>query len=73
MSNHSAEHKKSIDNSYSARLERLREELNRPSVTEVIRMQQLEEEKQSSRNENGDAIELTPFQSVNTTTEPFER
>lgn len=72
MANHSAENKKTIDNSYSARLERLREELNRPTVTEVIRMQKLEEEKQAFRNEYGDAIELTPLQSVNTTTEPFE-
>lgn len=72
MANHVAEHTKTIDNSYTARLERLREELNRPTVTEIIRMQKVEEDKLTARNQNGDAIELTPFHSMNTTTEPFE-
>lgn len=72
MVNHLAEHTKTLDNSYTARLERLREELNRPTVTEIIRMQKAEEDKLTARNQNDGAIELTPFHLVNTTTDPFE-
>lgn len=72
MVNRSTDQTKIIDNSYSARLERLREELNRPTVTEIIRMQNRGETKAMPYNQAGDAIELTPFQKLNTSTEPFE-
>lgn len=73
MVNHLNEHQtKSVDNSYAARLERLRDELNRPTVTEIIRRQKVEEDKLTARNQNDGIIELAPFHSVNTTTETFE-
>lgn len=65
---------KSIDNSYEARLKRLKDELNRPTVTEIIQMHKMQNKNHVlQHNQHNDIIELTPFHLVNTTANSFEK
>lgn len=65
---------KSIDNSYEARLKRLKDELNRPTVTEIIQMHKMQNKKHAlQNNQHNDIVELTQFQLGNTTANSFEK
>lgn len=45
-------HQKIVDNTYEARLKRLKEELNGPTVTEIIQMHKLQEKNQTYDDDN---------------------
>lgn len=49
-------HQKIVNNTYEARLKRLKEELNGPTVTEIIQMHKFQEKNQTSSNKGNDEI-----------------
>lgn len=53
-----------VDNTYEARLKRLKEELNGPTVTEIIQMHKLREKNQTfdMNEKRADHIEEAPAQ-----------
>lgn len=68
-------HQKIVDNTYAARLKRLKEELNGPTVTEIIQMHKIQEKNQTSSTDKGtdDIWEEMPVTvEKNTTSKPID-
>lgn len=70
---------KIVDNTYAARLKRLKEELNGPTVTEIIQMHKFQEKNQTFDSSNkatkdDDIFEESPAATIqlNSTTQPSE-